>query len=185
MAWSASGDAVRAVAVLVIATPCPLLLAVPVALVAGMSRAARHGILVKGAQVIEGLAGIRTIVLDKTGTLTEGRLRLAGIELAEPPVCDETTLLRLAASLDQASPHVAARALVDEARNRGLSLSVPDTVRETAGEGISGDVEGLHVVLGGSNFVMGLIAPCDTESPAYVPDGRPIVAVAIDRKSVV
>ena len=182
LAWSASGDAVRAVAVLVIATPCPLLLAVPVALVAGMSRAARHGILVKGAQVIEGLAGIRTIVLDKTGTLTEGRLRLAGIELAEPPVCDETTLLRLAASLDQASPHVAARALVDEARNRGLSLSVPDTVRETAGEGISGDVEGLHVVLGGSNFVMGLIAPCDTESPAYVPDGRPIVAVAIDGK---
>jgi len=182
LAWSASGDPVRAVAVLVIATPCPLLLAVPVALVAGMSRAARHGILVKGAQVIEGLAGIRAIVLDKTGTLTEGRLRLAGIELAEPPVCDGSTLLRLAASLDQASPHVAARALVDDARDRGLSLAVPDTVRETAGEGIAGDVEGLHVVLGGWNFVMGRIAPCDTESQASASDGTPIVAVAIDGK---
>ena len=182
LAWSASGDPIRAVAVLVIATPCPLLLAVPVALVAGMSRAARHGILVKGAQVIEGLAGIRAIVLDKTGTLTEGRLRLAGIELAKPPVCDETTLLRLAASLDQASPHVAARALVDDARDRGLSLAVPDTVKETAGEGISGDVEGLHVVLGGWNFVMGLIAPCGAESQAYASDGTPIVAVAIDGK---
>lgn len=182
LAWSASGDAVRAVAVLVIATPCPLLLAVPVALVAGMSRAARHGILVKGAQVIEGLAGIRTIVLDKTGTLTEGRLRLAGIELAEPPVCDETTLLRLAASLDQASPHVAARALVDEARDRGLSLAVPAAVSETAGEGISGEVEGLQVVLGGWNFVTSLIAPCGAESQGYVSDGRPIVAVAIDGK---
>lgn len=182
VAWSASGDAVRAVAVLVIATPCPLLLAVPVALVAGMSRAARHGILVKGAQVIEGLSGIRAIVLDKTGTLTEGRLRLAGIELAEPPVCDETALLRLAASLDQASPHVAARALVDEARIRGLSLAVPDAVSETAGEGISGYVEGLHVVLGGWNFVMGLIAQPNTASRTHVQDGVPIVAVAIDGK---
>jgi heavy metal translocating P-type ATPase len=180
LAWSASGDAVRAVAVLVIATPCPLLLAVPVALVAGMSRAARHGILVKGAQVVEGLAGIRAIVLDKTGTLTEGRLRLAGIELAEPPVCDESTLLRLAASLDQASPHVAARALVDEARERGLSLAVPDAVSETAGEGISGRVEGLHVVLGGPNFVAGRISRPDATSRVHVQDGVPIVAVAVD-----
>lgn len=180
LAWSASGDAVRAVAVLVIATPCPLLLAVPVALVAGMSRAARHGILVKGAQVIEGLAGIRAIVLDKTGTLTEGRLRLAGIELAEPPICDEATLLRLAASLDQASPHVAARALVEEARERGLSLAVPDAVSETAGEGISGRVEGLHVVLGGPNFVAGRIAQPDATSRVRVQDGVPVVAVAVD-----
>lgn len=180
LAWLISGDAVRVVAVLVIATPCPLLLAVPVALVAGMSRAARHGVLIKGAQVIEALAAIRGIVLDKTGTLTEGRLRLAGIVLADPPVCDEDTLLRLAASLDQASPHVAARALVDGANDRGLSLSVPDEVRETAGEGISGQVDAHHVVLGGWNFVASRIELPKLAGQTIVPDGAPVVAVAID-----
>lgn len=182
LAWLASGDAVRAVAVLVIATPCPLLLAVPVALVAGMSRAARHGILVKGAQVIEGLAAIRAIVIDKTGTLTEGRQRLAGIALADPAVCDENALLRLAASLDQASQHVVARALVEEARERALPLAIPGRVAESAGEGISGLVEGLHVVVGGLDFVAGLSDVPAAMRRSGAPTGTLIVAVAIERR---
>lgn len=181
-AWILSGDAVRAVAVLVIATPCPLLLAVPVALVAAMSRAARHGILVKGAPVMEALASIRAIVLDKTGTLTEGRLRIAGIERAEQSAYDEEKLLRLAASLDQASPHVAARALVDEAHRRGLRLTRPERVRETAGEGISGHVEGLDVVVGGWAFVTHASETTGLPGPSSTQGAVPIIAVAINGK---
>jgi P-type E1-E2 ATPase len=98
-AWWLSGDPIRAVAVLVVATPCPLILAVPVALVAGLSRAARDGILVKGGKALETLARIEAIVLDKTGTLTAGQPRLAGVTLAGD--LPEAEVLRLAASLDR------------------------------------------------------------------------------------
>ena len=132
-AWFFSGDPIRAVAVLVVATPCPLILAVPVALVAGLSRAAKRGILIKGGQAIETLARVRALVIDKTGTLTHGEPRLVSIRVfADVP---EAEVLRLAASLDQASKHVIAQTIVAEARSRGLALAVPGRVTRNAGRG--------------------------------------------------
>jgi cation transport ATPase len=108
-AWLGTGDPIRALAVLVVATPCPLILAVPVAIVSGVSRAAKAGVLVKGGPALEALARVRVLVIDKTGTLTHGEAQLATVQPADLP---SETLLRLAASLDQASKHVIARALV-------------------------------------------------------------------------
>ena len=85
-AWLWSGDPIRAVAVLVVATPCPLILAVPVAIVSGLSRAAKHGILIKGGQALETLARVRALVIDKTGTLTHGRARIVSTKVISPMV---------------------------------------------------------------------------------------------------
>lgn len=151
LAWFWTGDPVRAVAVLVVATPCPLILAVPVAIVSGLSRAARYGILIKGGKAIEALARVYSLVIDKTGTLTDGRARVVSINVAANAVPDE--VLRIAASLDQASKHIIAQTLVTEARLRKLQLATPANVIETAGEGIEGAVDGRPVVVGGSRFV--------------------------------
>jgi len=175
-AWWASGDPVRAVAVLVVATPCPLILAVPVALVAGMSRAARAGVLVKGAGPLEAMARTRTLVIDKTGTLTDGQPRIVAI--APRAGLTETELLRLAAALDQASQHPVARALVAEARARGLTLPVPDDVAEWPGEGLTGRIEGHAVAVGGLGFVAGLTGAATPRTPAD--PGALRVAVALD-----
>ena len=154
-AWLATVDPVRALAVLVVATPCPLILAVPVAIISGVSRAARAGVLVKGGKALEALARVRSLVLDKTGTLTYGRARLVEIQaMTELPGQE---ILRLAASLDQASPHVIARALVTEARARGLCLTTPEQVEESPGEGLQGLVEGQRLIVGGSGFVRRLL----------------------------
>src|SRR6478609_8227842 len=150
-AWAWSGDPIRAVAVLVVATPCPLILAVPVALVSGLSRAAKQGILIKGGQALETLARVRSLVIDKTGTLTHGHARIVSIEVASGQSADE--LLRIAASLDQASQHIMAQTLVEAAQSKGLKLVVPGDVVETPGEGIEGLVQGHHVVVGGYRFV--------------------------------
>jgi heavy metal translocating P-type ATPase len=151
LAWLVSGDPVRAVAVLVIATPCPLILAAPVALVSAVSRTARAGVIVKGAPVIETLAETRTILLDKTGTLTLGT---PTVERVEPlNGMSESDLLQLAASADQASPHVVARAIVAEARTRGLSLSFPAMPHETPGQGLMATVDGHRVAVGSASFI--------------------------------
>ena len=143
VAWLWSGDPIRAVAVLVVATPCPLILAVPVAIVSGLSRAAKQGILIKGGKALETLAQVRALVIDKTGTLTHGRARIVSTSVTSDVPPDE--LLRLAASLDQASKHIIAQTIVDEARARSLDLTVPSDVTETAGEGIEGRVDGRRV----------------------------------------
>jgi heavy metal translocating P-type ATPase len=150
-AYLASDDPRRALAVLVVATPCPLILAVPVALIAGLSRAARAGVLVKSGAALEMLARVRVLLLDKTGTLTEGRVRLLDARPANGLAPRE--LLRLAASLDQASAHPVAAGLVEAAREAGLPLATPEAVREEAGAGIAGMVEGHAVALGGPGFV--------------------------------
>ncbi len=180
-AWLVSGDPIRAVAVLVVATPCPLILAVPVAIVSGLSRAAKHGILIKGGQALETLARVRALVIDKTGTLTHGRARIVATKvLAELPA-DE--LLRLAASLDQASKHVLAQTIVEEAHNRGLALMVPRDVVETPGEGVEGRVDGRRVIVGGLRFVRGKLADADVSRlRAGQPPGSAAVAVGIDGK---
>ena len=163
LAWVWSGDAVRAVAVLVVATPCPLILAAPVALVSGVSRAARAGVIVKGAGVIEQLAGTRVVMLDKTGTLTLG---VPVVERVEPvPGVTEAELLRLAASADQVSAHVVAQALVAEARSRGLTLTFPERPHEIPGQGVTGVVDGRRVAVGGAAFAGSVgVAPPQVET---------------------
>ncbi|MEM5330992.1 heavy metal translocating P-type ATPase [Paraburkholderia sp. JHI2823] len=150
-AWIASGEAVRALAVLVVATPCPLILAVPVAIVSGMSRCARRGVLIKDGGALEQLAVARTLFFDKTGTLTAGHARLVAIETG--PADTPERVLRVAASLAQASGHVISDALTCEARARELALSAPQDVRETPGAGVMGTVDGRKVVIGSFAFV--------------------------------
>lgn len=176
-AWWFTGDPIRAVAVLVVATPCPLILAVPVALVAGLSRAAHFGVLIKGAGPLETMARIRTLILDKTGTLTDGRPRIVSIDILGDLAGDE--ILRLAAALDQASKHPVAQAIVAAARARGLALPVPSEVVEVAGEGVIGRVEDREVIVGGDEFVAQRIGRRAGGYPALAA-GSVLVAVAVD-----
>ncbi|HEX6255092.1 MAG TPA: heavy metal translocating P-type ATPase [Euzebyales bacterium] len=150
-AWVASGDPVRALAVLVVATPCPLILAVPIALVSGVSVAARRGLIVKGAAPLEQLAVASSVVFDKTGTLTAGAPHVADIVTVPHVTPDE--LLRLAASVEQASAHVFADAIIDAARVRGLPLAFPDDVEERHGGGIAARVDGCRVRLGSAAWI--------------------------------
>ncbi|SCL49746.1 heavy metal-(Cd/Co/Hg/Pb/Zn)-translocating P-type ATPase [Micromonospora citrea] len=146
LGWLLSGEFVRAVAVLVVATPCPLLLATPIAIVSGLSRTARRGVLVRDGGSLELLGRARVLLVDKTGTLTAGRPRAAEVEAA--PGGNREDVLRLAASVEQLSPHVLARALVAQARHRGLSLSEPTEVTEEPGRGVRGFVDGRLVRVG-------------------------------------
>ena len=145
-AWLYSGSAGRAVAVLVVATPCPLLLAAPVAIVSGLSRVSRLGVIVRGGGALENLGKATTLVLDKTGTVTSGQPR--GIDIAAADGWSPAEVLRLAASADQYSPHVLARAIVDAALERALVLSLPTDVVERPGHGLSAVVDGRRVTVG-------------------------------------
>jgi len=157
-AWALSGDPRRALAVLVVATPCPLILAAPIALMAGIGRAAGRGIVVKGGGALERLARVRTVLFDKTGTLTHGSPLLAGIEALADPGSAEA--LRIAGSLASASTHPVAAALARGARARGVALVPPKAVEERAGGGMRGRVGGQEVGLGGESFLRGLgLAP--------------------------
>jgi heavy metal translocating P-type ATPase len=152
-AWLFSGDPTRGLAVLVAATPCPLILAAPVAFIAGVSRAARLGILIKGGGPLEALARTHTVMFDKTGTLTVGGARLVAVETAPGESADE--VLQLAGSLEQASHHVVAAAIVSAALARGLTLETPDQVRETMGSGLEGRVGRKQVRVGSHQLVCG------------------------------
>lgn len=156
-AWLWSQDPLRALAVLVAATPCPLILAAPVAFVSGVARAARRGVLVKGGGPLEALAKIHTVLFDKTGTLTIGGARLTAIETAPMKTADE--ILRLTASLEQASAHAVAAAIVSAARARGLVLSPPRDIREQVGSGLEGTIDGRTIRAGSSAFVFGSVSP--------------------------
>ncbi len=182
-AWWTTGDPIRAVAVLVVATPCPLILAVPIALVAGMSRAAHFGVLVKGAGPLEAMARIRTLILDKTGPLTDGRPRIVSVELHAGFTEDE--VLRYAAALDQASKHPVGQAVVAAAVARQLALPVPSAVAEEPGEGVEGLVEGRRVLVGGVDFVAARLAQGAEAAPQSrvavgAAAGAVLVAVAVD-----
>ncbi|WP_339853412.1 heavy metal translocating P-type ATPase [uncultured Nisaea sp.] len=152
-AWILSGDPVRALAVLVVATPCPLILAAPVAFISGVSQAARRGVLVKGGGALEALARAHTILFDKTGTLTVGGARLVAIETA--PGIDPNDVLRLAACLEQASHHVIAQAIVGAAETRGLKLVPPTDVREDIGAGLAGTIDGKRIAAGSLTMTTG------------------------------
>ncbi len=170
LAWLVSGDPVRALAVLVVATPCPLLLAAPIAIVAGISRSARRGIIVKGGGALEAIARARGILFDKTGTLTAGRPHLA--EIVAAPDHDAAEVLRWAASLEQVSPHVLAASIVAGSRERDVSISLPSDAAELPGAGIAGRVDGADVRVGTIAF-----ASEGGQLPAWARDVRRRVAL--------
>ena len=151
IAWAVSNDPIRALAVLVVATPCPLILAVPVAIISGMSRTAKSGALVKDGAALEALARVRTAILDKTGTLTEGRPAIT--EIRTRYGFSDSDVLGLAASLDQASAHVVATSLIQAATEAGLTLLPPSDITELPGKGIEGTVGGRRVAIGGDTYV--------------------------------
>lgn len=183
IAWYASADPIRALAVLVVATPCPLILAAPIAFIAGVSRAARHGILMKGSTALEALAKARTAVFDKTGTLTHGGAQLVEMEVA--PGRDSDELLGLLASLEQASHHVLADAIVALAKDRALKLFRPEGVCEYRGSGLKGIVCGVSVSAGSQSLIL-----ADRDLPAWAErivaryKGQPALAVyvAVDER---
>jgi heavy metal translocating P-type ATPase len=166
LAWLAGGPD-RAVAVLVVATPCPLILAAPVAIVSGLAAAARRGVVVKNGGVLERLAGCRTLLLDKTGTLTVGNPVVTEVIAADPCALPPAEILRLAASLDQVSGHVLASAIVSAAVARGLPLTAPGRVTEIPGEGIKGHISERFVVLGRATFT-----ELTAETPAWARTAR-------------
>jgi heavy metal translocating P-type ATPase len=181
IAWALSGEQIRALAVLVVATPCPLILAAPIALVAGLSRAASAGIVLKGAGALEQLGAARTVLLDKTGTLTQGRPAVERIVTFDG--VGETELLRLAASVDQLSAHVLATGLVRDAVTRGLTLRHPTAPREAPGDGIEATVDGRRVGVGGESWLLaqgfsgdGSAAPDDLGAAP----GHALVHVGVD-----
>lgn len=149
--WLASGDALRAVAVLVVATPCPLILAAPIAFASGLSRCARRGIVAKGGAALERLARAHVLLFDKTGTVTTGQPSLVDIQSAGKVSPEQ--LLTLAASVDQVSPHVLASAVVRAARDRNLTLTLPTDVNEEAGQGIRGQMHSYSVAIGKAAWV--------------------------------
>lgn len=205
VAWAATGEPVRAVAVLVVATPCPLLLAAPIAIMSGLSRAARVGVVIKGGSALERLAAGTVLLFDKTGTLTGGRPVLTAVlTSAQDTNARETNagdtnaresaadahaggtaadeVLRLAASLDQASAHVLAGAIVTAARQRGLALEAPQDAHEHHGYGAEGTVAGKRIKVGKAAWA------CDGGLPAWARqatrraalDGSLTVFVSID-----
>ena len=162
LAWALSGDPVRALAVVVVATPCPLILAAPIALVSGLSRAARAGVIVKGAGAIETLGQARTVLFDKTGTLTVGIPEVRDIVARDG--FESSELLRLAASVDRLSAHVLGEALV-RAAAADAALALPTDVLEEPGQGIEGTIDGHRVAVGSRAFMRAAGIP-PTRSPA-------------------
>ena len=176
--YVASGDVERVLAVLVVATPCPLILATPIAIIGGVNRAARRLIVVKHGGAFEQLADVTAVVFDKTGTLTVGMPMVSGVM----PVAGfaHADVLRLAASVERASGHPLARSVVDAAVRRGLELQPATEVRESPGRGVSGVVGGWRVCVGARGFVEEWVAA--SRSPfAEVPEAEGLRAhVAID-----
>jgi Cu+-exporting ATPase len=174
---------VNAVAVLVIACPCALGLATPMSIMVGTGRGARSGVLIKNAEALEALAGVDTVVVDKTGTLTLGRPRLQAIERAAGAVVDEPELLGLVASLERASEHPLAEAFLEAARARGVALLPAREFRALTGKGVIGTVDGRRVAVGN----LALFAeqgidpgPLAEAAKAHRAEGQTVVLAAVD-----
>jgi len=145
-AWALTGESSRAVAVLVAATPCPLILAVPIAVVSGLSKAAKHGAVIKGGAILEALARAEVVLLDKTGTITHGGPVIGDIVVSSNSNVDD--VLTLAASVDQYSQNIVAKALVLAAKEKGLTLLPVSDVKEVPGHHISGVINGVEITVG-------------------------------------
>jgi heavy metal translocating P-type ATPase len=175
-AWIYSGDAVRFLQVLVVATPCPLILAAPIAIISGMSRSARAGIIVKTGGALERLAQAKTIAFDKTGTLTLGQLQVDSIKATKPFTKDE--VLAAAASLEQHSNHVVAQAIVSQAQQQKLKLAKVKAFKETAGQGLSASFAGKTTLVGRLSY----LADHDIDTSGVETGNRTATYVAINGK---
>lgn len=174
-AWAISGDPTRFAEVLVLATPCPLLIAAPVAFLGGLSRSAKAGVIMKGGAVIEQLAGVRSAAFDKTGTLTRGRPTLVAVRPSDGFTADD--VLRLSASAEQYSSHVLADSIRQAALERGLELVAADEASEVATNGVTASLGGQVVVVGKPAYVSA-IAP-ETQRTELQP-GQAAAYVAVD-----
>lgn len=155
-AYWGSGDWDRVLAVLAVATPCPLILATPVAVLGGMNRSARRQILVRNGGALEALGSTTAVVFDKTGTLTIGRPRVAHVIALDST--GETELLRLAAGVEHLSGHLLARTVVEYAESRGVAPPLAENVVEDPGRGVDGIIEGRHVAVGSRSYIVERLA---------------------------
>ena len=153
VAYAITGDAMRVLAVLAVATPCPLILATPVAIVGGINSAARRQIIVRHGTALEQLGAVTVGVFDKTGTLTIGRPVVRTVHAA--PEWEQATVLRLAASVEQHSSHLLARTVVDAAEEAGISVTGAAGVVESAGQGVTGWLDEREIMVGGRAYVLG------------------------------
>jgi Cu+-exporting ATPase len=177
---------VNAVAVLIIACPCALGLATPMSIMVGVGRGAQSGVLIKNAQALELMEKIDTLVVDKTGTLTEGKPKLMTIEFAEDMTDSESQMLRMAASLEWASEHPLAAAIVRGAQERELALGDAEDFHSITGKGVHGSVDGRNVALGNWALMKQLAIdarPLADRAEALRREGQTVMFVAIDNKA--
>ncbi len=189
VAWSLFGPSpamsyglIAAVSVLIIACPCALGLATPMSIMVGVGRGAQSGILIKNAEALERMEKVDTLVIDKTGTLTEGKPKV--IALRPEAGFAEDALLRLAASIERASEHPLALAIVEAANQRGLKLSEPGSVASPIGKGIFGTVDGHRVVIGNANFLkeQGVdVAALEAQADTLRENGATAIFVGVDK----
>jgi len=177
-AWAISSDPVRFAEVLVLATPCPLLIAAPVAFLGGLSRSARLGVIVKGGAVLEQLARVKSAAFDKTGTLTRGRPSLVSIKT--PSGFDADRVLQLAASAEQYSTHVLADGIRQAAIDRGLLLLMTDEASEQATNGVTANLQGQRIIVGKPDFVASFVP--DLHRVELLP-GQAAAYVAVEGRS--
>ena len=188
-AWSVFGPEprfahalVNAVAVLIIACPCALGLATPIAIMVGTGRGAQAGVLIKNAEALEVLEKVDTLVIDKTGTLTEGKPRVT-LVVSSIPGQTEDELLRLVASLEQGSEHPLAAGVVSAAKDRGITLSTVNTFQSGTGRGVSGEVDGKQVLAGNRAWLREKgIPPAELNEKSHA-GGQSVIFVAVDRQS--
>jgi heavy metal translocating P-type ATPase len=177
--WFISGDAIRFLEVIIVATPCPLLLAAPIAFISGMSRASRYGIIVRTGSALERLADTQTIAFDKTGTLTAGQPAVTSVTAYHS--YKQTEVLSMAASLEQNSNHVLAGAIVNAAETKGLKVQRAKHVAETTGFGLKAHLKGKDVIVGRFDF----LADNDIKLPPQFKQSKvsdTAVYVAVDGK---
>jgi Cu+-exporting ATPase len=189
-AWSTFGPEPRfifglvaAVSVLIIACPCALGLATPMSIMVGVGRGAQSGVLIKNAEALERFEKVDTLIVDKTGTLTEGKPRVIAVRPA--PGCDADALLRLAASIERSSEHPLATAIVTAAKEKGLALANASDFDAPAGKGVVGKVLGRVLTIGSASFLTesGIDAKSlGSEAEALRRDGATAVFVAVDGK---
>jgi heavy metal translocating P-type ATPase len=175
--WFATHDALRVLAVLVVATPCPLLLATPVAIIGGINRAARHQVIVRSGGALERLASVDTAVFDKTGTLTIGRPEVVAVDALDGWTSHD--VLRLGAAVEVGSGHHLARSTVNAARHRGIALPIPSNVVDAPGLGVRGTVEGRDVAVGAAAWLLSLY-PAQHEAIASARGAGMRGVVAVD-----
>jgi len=175
---------INAVAVLIIACPCALGLATPMSIMVGTGKGAMLGVLIKNAEALEVMEQVDTLVVDKTGTLTEGKPRLVSVVASDN--FDEATVLRLGASLERASEHPLAEAIVRGAEEKGISLANTDHFESITGQGVTGSIEGRAVALGNLKLMQALAVGAQqlsTDADAARAEGQTVMLVAIDGKA--